>query len=181
MTKRHFYNSHGFSLIEVIAVLAILVIISAVLMSRHETASANLTNQSEILQSHLRSIQSMAMAGSGITYIFGLKWDNTHYWAFQGVDPNASIVRLFDDPQVIGTDNKLSLVDKDISISAAINTVAFDGKTVFFDSRGIPYSEYTDETNNTPLAGDLSITVTPRSAGSSTKSFTLTQHTGFIQ
>jgi hypothetical protein len=132
-------------------------------------SSTNLVAQTEIFKNHLRTAQSMAMAGSSFTSTYGIRWDDTYYWTFQGNDPNANIIRLFDDEQYIETNNKLRLTAKNISISGSIHTL-------FFDSRGIPYSSYPD----TQLASDLSIYLTPHGASSPVKTVTITQHTGFI-
>jgi hypothetical protein len=49
---------------------------------------------------------------------------------------------------------------------------------VFFDRIGKPYTAYTNETTNTPLAGQLTITVT---AGSQNRPITITPETGLIR
>ena len=113
------------------------------------------------------------MSGMDPNDIYGIKCDSNFYWMFKGNNPDANITRLYDDEQYdTGDNDKLSLNAKKIAIASPF--------TVFFDHRGIPYSAYSDETSNSPLAGDLTITVRPAGASSPTKSFTITQHTGFI-
>ena len=172
--KKDRLDIRGFSLAEITAVMALLAIVAAVVISRAETSSANLATQAEILKAHLRDAQIKAMAGRGAVDIFGIKWDAGFYWMFRGNNPDGGIVRLFDDRRFdVDDDGKLSLAAKKISISAPLNTV-------FFDNRGIPYSAYSDETNNTPLTDDLLIAVRPYGASSPSRTLTVTQHTGFI-
>jgi prepilin-type N-terminal cleavage/methylation domain-containing protein len=167
-------DTEGFSLVEVIAVLAILVIVTALIVSRSDTKAEDIVLQAETFKNQVRSVQAMALAGSGQADLFGVKWDNAFYWAFRGTDPNSNIIRLFDDERYnVNKDNKLSLAEKKISIVSALHTV-------FFDDRGIPYSAYTDKNNNTPFSSDLQIVITPYGSSSPSKSISITQHTGFV-
>lgn len=164
---------HGFSLVEVIAVLVILIIVSAVIVSQSGTYSTDLVTQTEILKTHLRYAQSMSMASVDPTGIFGIKCDTAFYWAFQGTDPDANIIQLLDDQRYnTNNDNKLDLSEKKIDISVPY--------TIYFDHSGIPYSAYTSATVNTPLASDLAIVLTPDGEVTPTETITVTQHTGFI-
>lgn len=163
----------GFTLGEVIAVLAIVAIISAVIISRSGSFSADLPAQTEILKTHLRYAQNLGMAGSTSADIYGIKCDTNFYWLFKGIDPDANIINLLDDPRYdTGNDGKLDLSEKKIDINTAFE--------IFFDDHGIPYTVYTDENTNTPLASDFTIIVRPDGEASPTETITITQHTGFI-
>ena len=165
----------GFTLGEVITVLAIIAIISAVIISRTGSFSADLPAQTEILKAHLRYAQNLGMSGSSPSDIYGIKCDTNFYWLFKGTDPdtNTNIVPLLDDSRYdTGDDGKLNLSEKKIDINAAF--------TLFFDDHGIPYTAYTDEDTNTPLASDYNIIVQPEGEASPTETITITQHTGFI-
>ena len=163
----------GFSFIEVIAVLVIVVIISAVVISKSGSFSTDLVSQTEILKTHLRYAQTLGMSGTDSSDIFGLRCDNGFYWMFKGNNFDSNIIMLPDDQQYnTGNDGKLDLGKKKIAIATAF--------TVYFDQRGIPYSAYTDEITNTPYPSDLTITVTPLGEASPTETITLTQLTGFI-
>ena len=163
----------GFSFVEVIAVLVIIVVISAIIASRSGSFSTDLVSQTEILKTHLRYAQTMGMSGTDSSDIFGIKCDTGYYWMFKGNNPDGNIIMLPDDQRYnTGDDGKLNLAEKKIAIGTAF--------TVFFDQRGIPYSAYTDETTNTPYAGDLLINVTPAGKTVPVESITVTQHTGFI-
>jgi len=163
----------GFSLLEVIAVLVIIIIISGIVISRSGSFSADVSVQTEILRTHLRHAQTLGMTGSGASDIFGIKCDTAFYWMFKGNDPDSNFIMLPDDQQYnTGNDGKLNIAQKKIAIATAF--------TVFFDQRGIPYSAYTDETTNTPYASDLTINVTPLGGAPPIESITLTPFTGFI-
>ena len=163
----------GFSFVEVIATLVIIVIISAVIISNSGSFSADLATQTAILKTHLRYAQAMGMSGTDSNDIFGINCTGGFYWMFKGTDPVNNIIMLPDDQQYnTGNDGKLDLGKKEIAIATVF--------TVFFDQRGIPYSAYTDETTNTPYASDLTIIVNPLGEASPTESITLTQLTGFI-
>ena len=168
----HCKNTDGFSLVEVIAVLVIVVIVSTLIISQSGSFSADLISQTDILRTHLRHAQALGMTGSDANGIFGIKCDTSYYWMFKGNDPDLNIIRLPDDPRYIDNNNKLDLTEKKIAVGTAF--------TVFFDERGIPYSSYTSEAANTPYADDLLIQVTPAGEASPVETITVTQHTGVI-
>ena len=160
----------GFTFVEVIAVLVIVVIISAVVISRSGSFSTDLVSQTEILKTHLRYAQTMGMSGAGSGDVFGVKCDTVSYWMFKGNDPDSNIIMLPDDQRYNTGDNgKLNLAVKKIAIGTF---------TVFFDQRGIPYSSYPNETAKIPYSVDLDIDVT---LAGETESVTITPLTGFIQ
>lgn len=163
----------GFTIFEVIAVLVVLVIVSAVVISRRGTLTADLVTQTEIMKTHLRHAQTIAMGGTDADDVFGIKCDTAFYWMFKGTDPDSNIMWLPDNQEYnTNNDNKLDLSRKKVDIAGAF--------TLFFDNRGIPYSAYTNETSNTPLSSDLLINITPDGSGSPVETIIVTQHTGFI-
>ena len=170
---QHLKRRGGFTFVEVIAVLAILVIISSIIISQSGSFSTDLASQTDILKTHLRHAQALGMTGTDATGVYGIKCDTVFYWLFKGNNPDLNIIALTDDQQYnTGNDGKLNLAEKKIDIANAF--------TVFFDDRGIPYSSYTDETTNTAYSGDLLINVTPAGKSVPVKTITVTQHTGFI-
>jgi MSHA pilin protein MshC len=58
----HFKNNNGFTMLEVIAVLIILGIITAFVVSRGINNRAELSSENEITKAHLRYAQCMALA-----------------------------------------------------------------------------------------------------------------------
>lgn len=168
----HLKQKDGFTLVEIILVMVIIVIVSTLIITRSRDLSTGLISQAEIMKTHIRYAQTLAMSAGG-SDVFGISCSASpnEYWLFQGNDPNSNILKLTDDATYdIDADDKLDLAEKDIQTSAY---------TVFFDGKGIPYSAYTDESTNTPLSPDLTITVAPLGGGAS-QTITITEFTGFI-
>ena len=169
----HLKGSRGFTLIEIILVMVIIVIISAVVISRSRDLSTGLISQTDIMKTHLRYAQTLSMSAGG-SDVFGIKCSASpnEYWLFKGIDPNSNVMKLTDDAAYdIDNDDRLDLAPKNIQATTF---------TVFFDHRGIPYSAYTNETSNTPLSPDLTISVTPTGEVSPVETITITELTGFI-
>ena len=169
-------DARGFTMIEIIAVLVIISIVAAVAISRMGDNDYQFYGQASLLRGHLRYAQTRAMnsSPSGGVVTWGIKCDGSSYWLFRGTNPDSTsnIILLPDDTaNDINGDRKLELSSKKISMTAF---------TVFFDSRGIPYSSYTDASVNTPLAADLSVVVTPAGKSSPSMTVTITPFTGYI-
>ena len=166
-------NIKGYTLVEVTVVLVIIAIISMIIITRSRDLSTGLISQTEIMKTHLRYAQTLAMSAGG-SDVFGIRCSASpnEYWLFKGTDPDSNVMSLTDDAAYdIDNDDRLDLAQKDIQAGAF---------TVFFDHRGIPYSAYTDETSNTPLSPDLTISVTPTGEVSPVETITVTELTGFI-
>jgi prepilin-type N-terminal cleavage/methylation domain-containing protein len=169
-------DDHGFTMIEIIAVLVIISIVAAVVISRIGDNDFQFYGQASLLRGHLRYAQTKAMNASPADGVvtWGIKCDGASYWLFRGTNPDDTnnIFLLPDDTaNDINGDRKLELSAKKISVTEF---------TVFFDSRGIPYSSYSSAAVNTPLAGDLSVVVTPAGKSSPTMAINITPFTGFI-
>ena len=168
----HHKASNGFTLVEVILVMVIIVIVSAVIITRSRDLSTGLISQTEIMKTHLRYAQTLAMSAGG-SDVFGIRCSNApnEYWLFRGADPDGDILRLTDDASFdIDGDDKLDLAEKNIQSNAF---------TVYFDQKGVPYSAYTDASNNTPLSPDMTISISPVGGGAA-QTITVTELTGFI-
>jgi prepilin-type N-terminal cleavage/methylation domain-containing protein len=162
-------NEGGFTLIEIIAVLMLMSIIAATVLGRGiNTDQIDLAAQMDKIRNHFRYAQSMAMKNGDQVWGFRCASGPPHeYWIFRG-----------NDPDVVG--NQVQLPGENtlkVSLNQAVVTPAI-GFTIFFDKYGIPYSSYTDEITNTPLAGFLNINI---SAGSHSRSFKISPETGLIQ
>lgn len=115
--------SHGFTLIEVITVLLIIGILSAVIVSRGTTLNGDAAARASELRAQLRYLQLMAMK-NGTTYLV-LQSQGGSYWAYNSAD---SAKRLPLPGESAAT---VSLADKDMTL---------DNFIISFDSFGIPYS-----------------------------------------
>ena len=100
--------------------------------------------------------------------VWGIKSSGNEYWLFRTTNPDANEVQL---PGVdySGGSNRIT--------EAAIGVTISDF-TVFFDRIGKPYTAYTTEITNTPLANQLTVTVT---AGSQNRTITVTPETGLVR
>ena len=161
-------NQHGFSLIEIIAVLVLMSIIGAgILVRAMNTDHIDLMAQVAKIRNHIRYAQAMAMKRSDT--IWGIKCDNTaSYWFFKGTTPDDSASQL----PLPG--------EKSASILFADINVTMNGFELYFDNYGRPYTAYTDETSNTPVSADNSLTITISSESDSVTLY-VTPETGLIQ
>jgi prepilin-type N-terminal cleavage/methylation domain-containing protein len=168
-------NQHGFTLIEITAVLVLMAIISAYVIGRSvNTEQIDLAAQTDRIRNHIRYAHSMAMKRSD--RIWGIKCDTTtdQYWLFSVQTPVAAMAEDQADNQITfpgQTNNTISLADLGID--------DMTGFTLFFDRIGRPYTAYTDEDTNSPLV-DPGQTITI-SAGGQTRNVTVTPETGLTQ
>ena len=156
-------NHRGFTLIEIVVVLVLISIISATVFTRSITTDQiNISAQTEKIKSHIRYAQSLAMKRSEI---WAIKCASNEYWLFSGVDPDN------------GPNQEILPGEKAVKISLDDLNLTMGDFTVFFDRYGKPYSAYTDESSNTPLSSDLTITV----SGTQSRNLTITPETGLIR
>jgi prepilin-type N-terminal cleavage/methylation domain-containing protein len=157
-------NNHGFTLIEIIAVLVLMSIIAAsVLIRGMNTDQIDMMAQAAKIRNHIRYAQAMAMKRSDTNW--GIKCDGNAYWFFKGTDPDDSA-------------NQLSLPgEKSSQILLSDINVTMDGFTLLFDQYGIPYkNNLSTKVDNS--SDSLSITI---SAGSGSVTLSITPETGLIQ
>jgi len=115
--------SDGFTLMELITVLIIIGILSAVIVSRAGTLNSDLAARSSELRSQLRYLQLMAMKNS-TTYL-SLKSSGTSYWACYS--PNGTKLLLPGESSTTVS----SLADKKMTLNSFV---------ISFDAYGIPYT-----------------------------------------
>ena len=78
-------NQHGFTLIEITAVLVLMAIISAYVIGRSiGTEQIDLAGQTDKIRVQIRYAQAMGMKRSDTDQIWGIKFDpgNDQYWLF---------------------------------------------------------------------------------------------------
>jgi type II secretory pathway pseudopilin PulG len=146
----------GATLIEMIAVLLILGILTAVVITRSiNVAAIDNRVKTNRLHSHLRYAQSLAMKQNAVR---GVKSNGTSYWLFSGTNPDL-------------TENRRTFPGEGTSI---IDFAGISGFTVFYDGYGRPFSSYTSADTNTALTLQLSI-----QTGALTSA--LSPETGYVQ
>jgi prepilin-type N-terminal cleavage/methylation domain-containing protein len=159
-------NNHGFTLIEIIAVLVIMSIIAAgVLVRTINTDQLDLMAQVAKIRNHIRYAQAMALKRSDKNW--GIKCDGSNaYWFFEGTDPDDSANQLplpgEISSQILFTDIKVTM----------------EWFELYFDKYGRPYTAYTDKTDNSPVSIPLPIKIT---GGSGSVTLSVTPETGLIQ
>ena len=161
-------NSKGFTLIEVIAVLIVLGILSAVVISRiTSTAEVNLKAQTEVLKSHIRYAQFRAMnmksndpAHTGCNASFGISISGNTYFLFRDCNTNTGNKVVLPGA---GSDT-VSLPNVTLNPSSAV---------ISFDDWGRPCS---DLLGTTLAAGNITLS----SAGAPNETITITNNTGFV-
>ena len=155
-------------MLEIVVVLLLMSILAATVIGRSVTTSnLDLTSATDKIRNQLRFAQAQAMKRSDT--VWGVKSFGTEYWLFRNTNPDAvaNEVRL---PGVAYSGSSNRINEADIGVT-------FSDFTVFFDRIGKPYTAYTNETTNTPLASQWTISVT---AGES-RSITITPETGLIR
>lgn len=164
-------NQQGFTLVEITAVLVLMAIISAYVIGRSVgTEQIDIAAQTDRIRNQIRYTQAAAMKQYDETLkVWGLKCnaDPNQYWLFEGQNPDVAL----NQKKFPGEQNtKITLADRGIN-----NMTAF---TLFFDRFGRPFTAYTDETTNIPLAGPLTITI---SAAGQNRTIQVSPETGVVQ
>jgi MSHA pilin protein MshC len=162
--KNRFRNNKGFTLIEVIAVLVILAILAAVVITRGTaTEEADLRAEVDTLKAHLRYAQYLALNDTNITNTPGILVK----WGIQISGQTYTLVRnlsgdgtTFDSPYILPNES---------SATHSIAPFTATAVSILFDELGSPYNA------STKLGANATITFTPGS-----QSITITPETGFI-
>ena len=152
-------NNSGFTIIEIIAVLIVMGIITAFAVGRVADNKPELIAQKEVLKVHLRYAQSRAMNSNDN---YGIESNGNTYRLFRA--SSANIINLPGEQL-----DHINLAALGLSLSMTTPL----GNVVSFDSRGIPY------TNNSGTRQTVDRTLT-LSSGSDNESIIITQNTGFI-
>ena len=156
-------NNSGFTLIEVIAIVIVMGIVTAFAVGRVADNKPELLAQTQVLKIHLRYAQSRAMNSNDN---YGIQsdaaGDTYSLFRYNG----ATGVVLVNLP---GEDsNQIDLSAIGLSMDAGI--------IVSFDSKGIPY----EDNSGGIQIGDRTLTLTT-SSGLDSENIIITQNTGFIQ
>jgi len=154
-------KNSGFTLLEVILVLIIAAIISAIVIGRVSSTNTDLISRTELIKSHLRYAQSRAM---NTNVVWGIRSQASTYWLFRDGNVNNKVILPGEDTDTI------DLSAKGISLEQFI---------LSFDSWGIPYKDASASPSNQLKAGDIEAQITVSSGGED-KFITVTPNTGFI-
>ena len=154
-------RNSGFTILEVVTVLAILGIISAIAVS---TISINIDDtkrdeQLNILKAHLHYAQARAMNSDSN---WGIRFDTDKYWLFKGEEKDVAI-RLPGEEKKVEADDKLVIMS-----NLSITSISPGGDFVVFNTLG------------SPVDADGNLVNTDIIISTSGKNITITANTGFI-
>jgi prepilin-type N-terminal cleavage/methylation domain-containing protein len=153
------YSTDGFTVIELIAVLVMISVISAIILGRMGNLKADLDARTDTLKTHLRYAQSRAMDSD---LIWGIRYTGTGYFLFSFNGSSESVIRLPDEETPV------------VDLSGdGINLGAFH--EISFDSWGSPFA------NATGTGSSTGQTIVVSAGGSPLNSIAVTKNTGFIR
>jgi MSHA pilin protein MshC len=111
----------GVTMIEVVAVLVIITILSAVAIARFtDFADADLKSQVEVVKGHLRLAQARALATGNE---WGINFSSSKtYFLFEGAAPSTPVLLLGEEEATVDLETKKS----ELRISSAPLVVTFD-------------------------------------------------------
>jgi len=163
-------QDQGVSLVEMMVVLMIMGIVSAVVISRiGRTDEMELATKVNSVRNHIRYAQIMAMKSNHMTW--GIKCDGTDYWVFKTASPEVAT-----EPDE--TDNMVYLTFRDtddrdkIKEKKQLPMPEMGAFTLYFDRFGIPHAYLV--TSIEPITAAESIQI-------GTRSLAVTPETGFVE
>lgn len=158
------YTNRGFTMIEIVVVLVVLFVVSAVIISRYTTSGVNeLMAETDALKSSLRYAQIQSLNENSIT--LGSGWgihfpNNTSYILYKNGAPAGVMIPVKDpDPVKDPPPKDTHTLQGNVRITSGIGT------TVTFDRWG------------SSGTGSISITL---QRGAENSTITITRNTGFI-
>ncbi len=163
----------GFTIVEMIVVLLLMTLLAATVLGRAvTTAEIDLSSAADKVRNQIRYAQAMAMktAHPGAP-VWGVKFSGAEYWVFRGLNPDLAA----NERRVPGGDYPAAgnrIREEDLKAEILENAV------VFFDRIGRPYTAYSDETTNTPLAAQLLLTLR---SGSEIRTVSIEPETGLVR
>jgi MSHA pilin protein MshC len=150
------FDNSGFTLLELLAVIVVLSIISAFAVNRFYFSDSNLEAQTETIKVYLRYAQARSMNTESV---WGIRCNGTDLWLYRDGDITSKILLPGED----GVD--VNLAEKGISMAEF---------TVSFNSWGKPC---TDEAGQEEQAENIDLTV---GSDSGSRYITITRNTGFV-
>ena len=156
------HKNRGFTMIEIVIVLVVLFIVSAVVVSRFTTTGVNeLMVETDALKSSLRYAQIQSLNDDTITLGWGIYFpNNTSYILYKNGAPAGVMIPVKDpDPVKDPPPNNTHTLQGNVRITSGVGT------TVAFNKWG------------SPGTGSISITL---QRGAENSTITITRNTGFI-
>jgi len=150
-------SESGFTLRELITVLVVLGIISAVALSRMDSGTLQLSTQAEQLAGDIRYVQALAMT-QGQNFIISFPGANSYQFL------NASGA-----PVVHPATGSSAAIVPGVGVTVALQALAPAGNALGFDKYGVPFSVSTPTTFNGPLTAQASIVLTKDAANRALK------------
>jgi len=135
---QHPRNQNGFTLIEIVAVLLVMAILTAVIFKRMiDIEAIREPARIDRMKNHIRFAQTMAIKQNNS--FWGIRCDGTSYWLFKTTNPNdatepsqsADIVYLPGEEAQTGNASS----DDPSQVFFTVGTF-----TVYFDQYGMPYT-----------------------------------------
>ena len=166
-------TSKGFTLLEIVAVLALISIFAVLAIVQHATSDASLTAQAQILAAHIRYAQMRSLNSDtqwGIHYHHGTSTADRYYTLYHGESTaNTAVLPGQSDLRVpLG---KMNIV---VESSVGTGTLAAQDFQLKFDPWGSPESILAG-TSHTDTA-----LLRLKKPGYSPQDIVITQNTGFI-
>ena len=150
----HLKKNHGFTMLEIIAVLLIMAIVTVVAVSKvASTSEYELKSQTAVIKGHLRYAQIRAIKSNGQ---WGICCDGSSYWLFRNGSTTVKVI-------LPGENSDTVTLPSGVTVST---------ETVSFDDWGSPYAN----ADTTHPSTDITITVTCNG----TESILITKNTGYI-
>lgn len=167
------HRTAGFTIVEIIVVLLLMSILAATVLGRSvTTAGVNLSAAADKVRNQIRYAQAMAMkTAHPEAPVWGVKFSGAEYWVFRGTKPDLAA----NERRVPGGDYPAAgnrIREEDLQAEIVENAV------VFFDGIGRPYTSYSGQTENTPLAAPLTLTLR---AGGDTATVRIEPETGLVR
>ncbi|HVO65499.1 MAG TPA: prepilin-type N-terminal cleavage/methylation domain-containing protein [Syntrophales bacterium] len=162
-------QSHGFTMIEIVVVLAVLIIVSAIVISRYTTTGTNeLMAETDALKASLRFAAIQSLNNDTLTTGWGIYFPNDTSYALykNGAAATVAVPAKYPDPAKDPPPNNMHKLQGNVRMMSGV------GSIVAFDKWGRPI----DESGN-PLTADISLTLVQ---GTQASTITVTKNTGFI-
>jgi len=169
MTRFQIAEDSGFTLIETIAVLMMIGIISAIAVAGYSGNQSNLFTVEAALKNHIRHAQSRSMFNDDA--LWGVRMSGNQYWMVQEGD-NTTIYPAW------GADTaNMKIANGKADTSLLDVTMNSTAPVVYFNSMGVPFSGDTSFDTNRLVSA---ITITLQNNSGNTRTITITPETGFV-